>query len=246
MVIEASASFQLKVNSGSYQAVGTAVDAVSGDTITAQLVSVEGVTGASIDWTIFGTHGGAAPALTEGGSPTGQTVSFTVPSSLLPLGGAYGLQCDVNGGFSVTGKSATTFKSAVYVKDGDGRRPHFLGETFESDASYGVVPDLRSGLSKVWEPTVVTSSPYTVLATDRIILVTTSTVNIELDLPAAATVKGKMLWVCDGTGTASTHNVTIDPDGTETIDGSAVSLVMSSDYFAVLLYSTGTAWLRLV
>lgn len=141
---EASASYQLRVNAGSYAAADTAVDASEGDTITARLVSVEGINGSDITWTIFGTHGGTAPALTEGGTPSGQEVSFTVPGSLAPDGGAYGLQCDVNGGSVVTKKSATTSKSAVYVANSASARPMFYGETNEGNSTHGVVPRLNA------------------------------------------------------------------------------------------------------
>lgn len=242
---EASASFQLKVGAGSYQPAGTAVNAVEGDVITAKLVSVAGINGDLIEWTVFGTHGASAPALTESGSPSGQEVSFTVPSGLAPGGGAFGLQSDVNGGSSVTGQAATTSKSAVFVLNASGNRPFFHGQQAEADSTYLLAPQLNQSAN----PAVVnttsidnTDSPYTALAADRVILVDTSSAAVTVNLPAASTATGRIIMVKDSGGNAATNNITVDGNASETIDGSA-TYVLSSNYLAAAFLCTGTAWL---
>lgn len=242
---EASASFQLKVNSGSYNTTGVAVDAVEGDTVTAKLVSVAGINGNLIEWTIFGTHGGSAPALTEAGAPTGQEVSFTVPSGLSPGGGAYGLRCDVNSGALVTKQAATTSTAAIFVRNASGNRPLFHGQRLEADTTYAMAPQLNMAINPAVVSTTAiddTDSPYTVLDADRVILVDCSGGAVTLDLPAAATATGRVIAVKDSSGDAATNNITIDGNASETIDGSA-TYVFSSNYLAAAFLSTGTEWL---
>lgn len=85
------------------------------------------------------------------------------------------------------------------------------------------------------------ASPYTVLATDVLLECDTSTGVIGLTLPAG--VAGKSYEVKDIDGIAGTSNVTITPDGAETIEGAA-TLVLGINWQAVTLYydATTTDW----
>jgi hypothetical protein len=67
------------------------------------------------------------------------------------------------------------------------------------------------------------------------------TATLELDLPAAATAGQGFAFIVSANGAA----VTIDPNGTEEIDGSATSKVLASGTFAVVVCS-GTAWFTIV
>jgi hypothetical protein len=135
----ASALFQIDPGTGSYGTAGVAQNAAAGATINCRLASTIGVD--SVQWRIFGTSENVtAPSLTTSGSPPGQIVTFTLPAT---LGASFGIECKVNGGTGVTLGNSTygdTKTSAVYVLNADGIRPFFIGETFESDAIYGVVP----------------------------------------------------------------------------------------------------------
>lgn len=129
----ASALFQIDPGTGIYGTAGVAQNAAAGATVKCRLNSVVGVD--SISWRIFGTSGVSTPAITLSGAPTGQIATFTVPAS---LGTSFGIECKVNGG---TGTDfGDTKTSAVYVLAGDGIRPFFIGETYEDDATFGVVP----------------------------------------------------------------------------------------------------------
>jgi hypothetical protein len=86
---------------------------------------------------------------------------------------------------------------------------------------------------------VATTDPVTVTsATDCV-------VRVELSVPGPCTVNlpagvdGQYFVIIDGLGDASTNNITITPDGAETINGQA-TLVLDSDYGAyALAFKTG-------
>lgn len=138
----ASALFQIDPGTGSYGTAGVAQDANASVTVNCRIASTLGVD--SYAWRVFGTGGTASPAITLSGSPTGQIASFTLPAG---VGQAYGVELKVNGG---TGTDfGDTKTSAVYVLDANGRRPFFIGETYEADATYGVVPRLNSAIASI-------------------------------------------------------------------------------------------------
>ena len=80
---------------------------------------------------------------------------------------------------------------------------------------------------------VVTSTPYTTVEADCVIIV-------QLDAPAAVAVNlealsaKKVLFIKDGTGDAATNNITITPDGAQTIDGNP-NVVLSDDNAYIML-----------
>lgn len=150
----ASALFQIDPGTGSYGTAGVAQNAAAGATINCRLASVVGVD--SIAWRIFGTHGVAAPALSFSGSPTGQIASFTLPAG---TGQAYGVECKVNGG---TGEEfGDTKTSAVYVLNTGAQRPFFIGETYEADTTYGVVPRLNTAFNNASTVSIQASPAWT-------------------------------------------------------------------------------------
>ena len=128
-----SALFEIKPGAAaSYGTAGVAQDVDSaGDTVTCRVADSTGVV--SVVWTIFGTHGAAAPTIT---GSTSLTMSFPVPAG---AGQAYGIQCVTRNAAGET----DTRTSAVYVPYSNGERPFFVGETFERDASYAIAPTLN-------------------------------------------------------------------------------------------------------
>jgi len=140
-----SAEFEIDVDGGGYAA--SPQNASAGSTITCRLISTSGILPNQISWSVVGTSGETAPALTTAGVPVGQTVSFTMPST--EDGSAVGIQCEVNGGTDTTDRAADTYKGAVYVLDPNARRPFFYGETTERDATHGVVLTLNEALRAV-------------------------------------------------------------------------------------------------
>ena len=155
----ASALFQIDPGTGTYGTAGVAQNAAAGATINCRLASTVGVD--SVQWRIFGTSGVATPAITTSGSPPGQIATFTLPAG---TGQAYGVECKVNGGTGVTFGNSTygdTKTNAVYVLDIAGQRPFFIGETFESDATYGVVPRLNTAFANAGAAIALTVPAWT-------------------------------------------------------------------------------------
>lgn len=65
---------------------------------------------------------------------------------------------------------------------------------------------------------------------------------VTLNLPAVAGLTaGTRIEVKDISGNASTNNITIDANGSETIDG-ALTFVINTNYESVTLETDGTAW----
>jgi len=86
------------------------------------------------------------------------------------------------------------------------------------------------------------SANYTAVVADRVIGVTSTAAPRTITLPSAATVgAGKDYIVKDESGGAGTNNITLTPNGAETIDGAA-SLVISTNYGVARIYSNGTNW----
>ena len=89
--------------------------------------------------------------------------------------------------------------------------------------------------------TTVNAATYDLLSTDEILHVTyTATGVITITLPTAEVISGRHILIKD-TGNAGTNNITIDTEGSETIDGAA-TLIINGNYSGVALYSNGTNW----
>ena len=86
------------------------------------------------------------------------------------------------------------------------------------------------------------SATYTQIAADKnkIILFDATSGDLEYDLLAAATA-GNGFEVTVKKIDSSTNTITVDPNGSETIDGAA-TFVLSGQWSSVVLRSNGTAW----
>jgi hypothetical protein len=81
-------------------------------------------------------------------------------------------------------------------------------------------------------------SPYTVLADDTLVECDVSGGIIGITLPAG--IDGQTYMFKDTEGSAGTNNITITPDGTETIEGAA-TYVLNIDYSGVQMYYDETS-----
>ena len=116
----------------------------------------------------------------------------------------------------------------------------FHKDVFENFVNSWSNTDATGVYPAYWERTAIVTgdSPYTMLAADIIIEVDASGGAVEVDLVAAATyAKRYVIIKC----TDSTNNVTIDPNGAETIDGVS-SKVLYEDDQCIMIYSDGTNW----
>lgn len=89
---------------------------------------------------------------------------------------------------------------------------------------------------------VISSYPYTILTSDAqaVLGIQTSAAARALTLPAAS--NAMTVYIKDIEGAAQGNNITISPDGSDTIDGSS-SLVIDTAYACVALISDGvSAW----
>lgn len=90
---------------------------------------------------------------------------------------------------------------------------------------------------------VATTTPVTVSATTDFCVVTALSAPgaVAVNLPAGA--NGQLFAIIDGTGDAASNNITITPNGVQTIKGAA-NLVLNHNSQAVILQysSTGTDW----
>ena len=90
--------------------------------------------------------------------------------------------------------------------------------------------------------TTVTTTPYTVTAGDDEVLIDLDTPGaVAITLGAIADHDTKKVTIKDTKGDAGTNNITITPDGVETIDGAA-TLVLSVNYAAATLVGAGSEW----
>jgi hypothetical protein len=85
-----------------------------------------------------------------------------------------------------------------------------------------------------------TTTDYTVLSTDDIVGCDTSSNTIEITLPAASSIgAGKRYSIKDEGGNAGLNNITVTPDGSDTIDGDA-SKTIDSAYTSMTIYCNGS------
>lgn len=87
-----------------------------------------------------------------------------------------------------------------------------------------------------------TATPVTVTDTDDVLSIEVpGSVPVEVDLPAG--VLGRVFTIKDALGLASaTADITIYPDGTDTIDGTTAA-VINVPYGSVTVIFNGTTWL---
>lgn len=87
---------------------------------------------------------------------------------------------------------------------------------------------------------IATVTPDTVTVTDSVVSYQLAAPGpVAVNLPAGVT--GQVFYLKDGTGDAATNNITITPNGAETIDDASVA-VISTNYGALTLIYTGAKW----
>lgn len=85
---------------------------------------------------------------------------------------------------------------------------------------------------------VSVTANYTASATDYTIIAKPSAANITIALPAAASSSGRIYII---KRVSANRNVTINPNGSELIDGSLTFLI-GTNYNSVMIQCDGTAW----
>lgn len=114
------------------------------------------------------------------------------------------------------------------------------GGTTVWDTSEGHVP--RGSLDDVRATTTVTSASYTT-SDEEVVFVDTATIGgaSTITLASADAVDGNAIRIMDVAGSAKANPITVDTEGSETIDGDS-SITIDTDYNAYVLISDGTNW----
>lgn len=87
---------------------------------------------------------------------------------------------------------------------------------------------------------IATVSPDTVTVADSVVSYQLAAPGpVAVALPAGVT--GQVFYLKDGTGDAAVNNITITPNGAETIDDAATA-VINTNYGALTLVYTGAKW----
>jgi hypothetical protein len=105
-----------------------------------------------------------------------------------------------------------------------------------------IVAAIGSGIIASTKTIANAASPYTVLATDVVLFCNSTAGIVHLDFPTAVGIEGKTYIVIDKLGTAPTYNITLHPNGGQTIDGES-TLVIKEAFAAVEIVSNGANWL---
>lgn len=101
------------------------------------------------------------------------------------------------------------------------------------------MPTFHASIPTATDRKSITSSPYTILASDDLIACNHSAA-LTLTLPAASAVsEGRKFTIKDESGNASTYNITINRAGSDTIDGET-SVVISGNYDSIDIYRGGS------
>ena len=121
----------------------------------------------------------------------------------------------------------------LYVKS-DGKLYFISHETSETD--------LTAGGGGGGDLTIVTTSSatYALSTYNTMVIVDSSSNAVEVDLPTASGNAGKTVDILAKTGT--TNAVTVDPNGSETINGVSTSYILNVNYANLTLVSDGSNW----
>jgi hypothetical protein len=118
------------------------------------------------------------------------------------------------------------------------------GDLIRSATWDAIFVDIAAALTllgrQLYGSTAVTSTPYIPVAADALLLVNRAGV-VAVNLPAASSRSGYPLMVKDASGAAQTNNITITPNGVETIEGLA-SLVIDTAYGGFWLFPITNGW----
>lgn len=118
------------------------------------------------------------------------------------------------------------------------------GDLIRSATWDAIFVDITAALTllgrQLYGSTAVTSTPYIPVTTDALLLVNRAGV-VTINLPAANSRSGYPLVIKDTSGAAQTNNITITPNGAETIEGLS-SFVIDNAYGGVWLFPVTNGW----
>lgn len=143
------------------------------------------------------------------------------------------------GSVAFTAGSAPSVNKAVYVNASNDLYYKNASGTSVQLTSGGSINSVGSGIISYVTPGAY---PYSVTSGNAQQVIGVSTASARtLNLPSAATAMA--FWVKDITGSAATNNISIVPNGADTIDTVAATLTINEDSAARMIVSDGaTSW----
>lgn len=131
-----------------------------------------------------------------------------------------------------TDSLAASYTLTLPINDGS------ANEVLQTDGSGNLSWVAQSGGGLTIATT--SSATYSLSTYNTMVIVDSSSNPVEVDLPTASGNAGKTVDVLAKTG--ATNAVTVDPNGSETINGNAASRTLNVDYSNITLVSDGSNW----
>jgi hypothetical protein len=129
----------------------------------------------------------------------------------------------------------------VHVSDPAAGEEHGQVWVFDEDGTrYDLTTEGTAGAQHI-NRKAIANAAYTVLETDHLVALTGATAPRTFTLPTAVGNAELVFIFKDETGNAATHNITVDGNASETIDGAATK-VISANYGTFRIYSDGANW----
>ena len=165
-------------------------------------------------------------------------VKDSVTTGTLSIGTLYGIFVDE------PTKGATNYQ-AVLAGSGMGTGLWFggtSGERLYSDGANLVsAATLKTESGRIKNTTRVTSTPYTILATDHVIFVNTDAVARTADLPAGTSAIEGTQYVLINSGSSS-NNLTVSPNATDHLFGVNEDFILFDGESLILTYNDTDGW----
>jgi hypothetical protein len=86
------------------------------------------------------------------------------------------------------------------------------------------------------------TTTYAAAVTDHTILCDATGGSFDVDLPAAASASGLILFIKK---VNAANTVSVDPNGAELIDGSSTSVALTTQWSGIVIQSNGTSWFKI-
>jgi len=136
------------------------------------------------------------------------------------------------------------FASSGVYTPASGAESAAPGGLIQSAVWNSIFTDISSALTllgqQLYGTTAVTTTPYVPVSTDAFLLVN-KTSAVTVNLPTAASRNGYPLIIKDNSGAAQTNNITINPNGSDTIEG-LTSLTVNVAWGGFALYPVTGGW----
>jgi hypothetical protein len=137
------------------------------------------------------------------------------------------------------------FNSAGVYTPATGALTAAPGALIQSSIWNGINTDYTAVLTllgqQLYGSTSVTTTPYVPVATDALLLVNDAT-PVTINLPTAASRSGYPLAIKDVSGAAQTNNITINRNGSDTIEG-LTSIKITAAYGGWSLFPITGGWI---